>query len=80
MTTFEDCCVTSNQFMLHLYLPLLSPCGHTNTILAPAGSSRPPSLPLEPEDVLLLFFVLVGLSDFLMSEVLTAILIYTGFI
>ena len=45
-----------------------------------AGSSRPHSLPLEPEDVLLLFFVWVGLSEFLMSEVLTAILIYTGFI
>ena len=52
------------------------------TFLAPAGlsadSPRPPSLPLEPEDVLLLVFVWVGLSECLMSEDLTVILFSTG--
>ena len=41
------------------------------TFLAPAGlsagSPRPPSLPLEPEDVLLVF-VWVGLIECLLSE------------
>ena len=53
------------------------------TFLAPAGlsadSPRPPSLPLDPEDVLLVF-VLVGLSDCLMSEDLNVMLFSTGFI
>ena len=52
------------------------------TFLAPAGlsadSPRPPSLLLEPEDVLLLVFVWLSLIEFLMSEVFTVILFILG--
>ena len=80
---FDKVLLLINLCCTSTYLCCL-PVDILETFLAPAGlsadSPRPPSLPLEPEDVFLLVFVWVGLSECLMSEDLTVILFSTGFI